>query len=125
MEYAHAVLLLDESDKELNEANITAVLDAAGVAVEESRVKALVAALEDVSLDGLKQQNLAAADVGDPTPEPAEGELGTNGDSATIDGDSATSDGDSATSDGDPEPSGGVDAETGGESGSSDSTATE
>ena len=51
MEYVYAALILNETDAEINEANLTDVLDAAGVDVEESRVKALVAALEDVDID--------------------------------------------------------------------------
>ena len=51
MEYAYATLLLNESGEEINEKNLTAVLDASGCAVEESRIKAIVAALEDVELD--------------------------------------------------------------------------
>lgn len=51
MEYVYAALLLHESDAEINEENITDVLDAAGVDVDESRVKALVAALEDVDIE--------------------------------------------------------------------------
>ena len=51
MEYVYAALILNETDEELNEDNLTNVLDAAGVDVEESRVKALVAALEDVDID--------------------------------------------------------------------------
>lgn len=51
MEYVYAALLLHESDEEINEENITNVLDAAGVDVDESRVKALVAALEDVDIE--------------------------------------------------------------------------
>ena len=52
MEYAYATLLLNESDEEINETNLTAVLEASGCAVETSRIKALVAALEGVDLDG-------------------------------------------------------------------------
>jgi len=51
MEYVYAALILNESGAEINEKNLTNVLDAAGVDVEESRVKALVAALEDVTID--------------------------------------------------------------------------
>ncbi|WP_394742617.1 50S ribosomal protein P1 [Natronococcus roseus] len=51
MEYVYAALILNETDEEINEDNLTNVLDAAGVDVEESRVKALVAALEDVDID--------------------------------------------------------------------------
>ena len=51
MEYVYAALILHETDEEINEDNLTEVLDAAGVDVEESRVKALVAALEDVDVE--------------------------------------------------------------------------
>ena len=51
MEYVYAALILNESGEEINKDNLTNVLDAAGVDVEESRVKALVAALEDVDID--------------------------------------------------------------------------
>jgi large subunit ribosomal protein L12 len=51
MEYVYSALILHESGEELNEDNITAVLESAGVDVEQSRVKALVAALEDVDVE--------------------------------------------------------------------------
>jgi len=51
MEYVYAALILNETGEEINETNLTDVLEAAGVDVEESRVKALVAALEDVDID--------------------------------------------------------------------------
>ena len=51
MEYVYAALILNETDEEINEDNLTDVLEAAGVDVEESRVKALVAELEDVDID--------------------------------------------------------------------------
>ncbi|WP_277552974.1 50S ribosomal protein P1 [Halobaculum limi] len=51
MEYVYAALILNETGEEINEDNITSVLEAAGVDVEESRVKALVAALEDVDIE--------------------------------------------------------------------------
>ena len=51
MEYVYAALILNESGEEINEDNLTGVLEAAGVDVEESRVKALVAALEDVDIN--------------------------------------------------------------------------
>ncbi|PSQ33649.1 50S ribosomal protein P1 [Halobacteriales archaeon SW_10_68_16] len=50
MEYVYAALILNESGAEINETNLTDVLEAAGVDVEESRVKALIAALEDVDI---------------------------------------------------------------------------
>jgi large subunit ribosomal protein L12 len=60
MEYVYAALILNETGEEINEDNITAVLDAAGVDVEESRVKALVAALEDVDIEEAIQTAAAA-----------------------------------------------------------------
>jgi len=60
MEYVYAALILNESGEELNEDNITGVLEAAGVDVEESRVKALVAALEDVDIEEAVEQAAAA-----------------------------------------------------------------
>jgi large subunit ribosomal protein L12 len=51
MEYVYAALILHETDEEINEENLTDLLEAAGVEVEESRVKALVAALEDVDVE--------------------------------------------------------------------------
>ncbi|AFZ71501.1 50S ribosomal protein P1 [Natronobacterium gregoryi] len=60
MEYVYAALILNESGEEINEDNLTDVLDAAGVDVEESRVKALVAALEDVDIDDAVEEAAAA-----------------------------------------------------------------
>jgi large subunit ribosomal protein L12 len=51
MEYVYAALILNETDEEINEDNVTDILEAAGADVEESRVKALVAALEDVDIE--------------------------------------------------------------------------
>jgi large subunit ribosomal protein L12 len=51
MEYVYAALILNETGEEINEDNVTTVLEAAGVDVEQSRVKALVAALEDVDIE--------------------------------------------------------------------------
>ena len=64
MEYVYAALLLHESDEEVNEDNLTGVLEAAGVDVEESRVKALVAALEDVDIEEAIEQAAAVPAAG-------------------------------------------------------------
>ncbi|KAB1188097.1 MULTISPECIES: 50S ribosomal protein P1 [Haloferax] len=69
MEYVYAALILNETEEEINEENITAVLEAAGVDVEESRVKALVAALEDVDIEEAIETAAAA-------PAPAAGSAG-------------------------------------------------
>ncbi len=51
MEYIYAALLLHNAGKEITEENVTAVLKSAGVEVQDARVKALVAALEDVNIE--------------------------------------------------------------------------
>ena len=51
MEYIYAALLLHKAGKPIKEESVKAVLTAAGVAADESRVKALVAALEGVNID--------------------------------------------------------------------------
>lgn len=51
MDYAYATCLLNEANTEINQENLTAVLEAADCPVQESRVKAVVAALEDIDLD--------------------------------------------------------------------------
>jgi large subunit ribosomal protein L12 len=59
MEYVYAALILNETGEEINEANVTDILEAAGADVEESRVKALVAALEDVDIEEAVEQAAA------------------------------------------------------------------
>ena len=51
MEYVYAALLLHKAGKPVDENGVTTVIKAAGVAVNEARVKALVAALEGVNID--------------------------------------------------------------------------
>ena len=51
MEYVYAALLLHKAGKPVDEAGVTGVLKAAGVQVNEARVKALVASLEGVNID--------------------------------------------------------------------------
>ncbi|MFA9418442.1 50S ribosomal protein P1 [Natrinema sp. HArc-T2] len=70
MEYVYAALILHEADEEINEDALTDVLDAAGVDVEESRVKALVAALEDVDIE----EAISETAVGAPAPAAPAGE---------------------------------------------------
>lgn len=51
MEYIYAALMLHKADKEITEDALTAVLTAGGVDVNESRVKALIAALDGVDIE--------------------------------------------------------------------------
>ncbi|ESS08962.1 MAG: LSU ribosomal protein L12AE, partial [uncultured archaeon A07HN63] len=92
MEYVYAALTLNEADAELTEDNITDVLDAAGVDVEESRVKALVAALEDVDIEEAIETAAAA---------PAAGGASAGGASADAGGADAGGDADEADNESD------------------------
>jgi len=51
MEYIYAALLLHKAGKAIKEENVKAVLTAAGITVDDSRAKALVAALDGVNID--------------------------------------------------------------------------
>lgn len=51
MEYIYTAMLLHKAGKKITEEAVKSVLSAAGVAVEEARVKALVAALQGVDID--------------------------------------------------------------------------
>ncbi len=51
MEYVYAAMLLHKAGKKVTTEAVKAVLTAAGVQVDETRVKALVAALEGVDID--------------------------------------------------------------------------
>ncbi|HYB68025.1 MAG TPA: 50S ribosomal protein P1 [Candidatus Acidoferrales bacterium] len=51
MEYIYGAMLLHKAGKEINEANLTQVLTAAGISADTVRVKALVASLAEVKID--------------------------------------------------------------------------
>ena len=62
MEYIYASLLLHSAKKEINEDNLRNVLTAAGISVDEVRLKAVVAALKEVNIDEVLK-NAAAMPV--------------------------------------------------------------
>ena len=97
MEYAYAALLLSEAGEELNERNLRAVLEAANCAVSESRVKALVAALEGVDVDGVGPGTVAEADL----------ELPANADTDPDDDGESTGGGAETPAEATPKPDGG------------------
>ncbi|MBS7614514.1 50S ribosomal protein P1 [Candidatus Bathyarchaeota archaeon] len=51
MEYVYAAMLLHKAGKPIDEDNVTKVLQSAGLQVDQTRVKALVAALSEVNID--------------------------------------------------------------------------
>ncbi len=69
MELIYAALLLHKSGNEVNEANLKKVIDAAGAKADDTKIKALVAALDGVDIDqAIKEAATVAA------PSTAEGE---------------------------------------------------
>jgi len=71
MEYVYAALLLHRAGKEVNEENITHVLDAAGINADPVRVKALVASIAEVNIDEAIKAPPAFMPVAPPTAPPA------------------------------------------------------
>ena len=63
MEYVYSAMLLHKAGKEVNADNVKKVLEAAGVSVDDGRVKALVAALDGVNIDDAIATAQAAAPV--------------------------------------------------------------
>jgi len=51
MEYIYAALLLHKAGKDVSEDAVSAILAAAGIEADDSRVKALVAALDGVDIE--------------------------------------------------------------------------
>ena len=59
MNEVYAALILHEAKKEINEENIKKILEAAGAQVEETKIKALVAALQGINIDEALKQAVA------------------------------------------------------------------
>ena len=71
MEYVYAALMLHKLKKDVTEENITSVVKASGVEVNEAQVKSLVASLADVDIEeAIKATPVAAAA---PAAAPAQG----------------------------------------------------
>ena len=76
MEYIYAAMLLHKAGREINEENLTRVLEAAGIDPDPVRVKSLVAALKEIDIDeAIKATPIgfpAVATTGPPAAAPAE-----------------------------------------------------
>lgn len=51
MEYIYAAMILHSADKDINEENVKSIIEAAGIEADDARIKALIAALEDVDIE--------------------------------------------------------------------------
>lgn len=61
MEYVYTAMLLHSAGKKIDEEAVTAVLKAAGVDVNEARVKALVSSLDGVDIEEAVSKSVVAA----------------------------------------------------------------
>jgi large subunit ribosomal protein L12 len=75
MEYVYAAMLLHAAGKEINEENVAKVLKAPGIKVNDARVKALIAALEDVNIDEAIKQAAVVPQAQAPAEAPAEAKV--------------------------------------------------
>lgn len=63
MEYVYSAMLLHKAGKEINEANVKKVLEAAGVNADDGKIKALIAALDGVNIDEAIKEAAVVAPV--------------------------------------------------------------
>ncbi|MCG3216753.1 MAG: 50S ribosomal protein P1 [Candidatus Heimdallarchaeota archaeon] len=69
MEYIYAALILHELSGKITQTKVKGILEAAGATVDDSRIKALVAALKEVDIEeALKSAVMAAAPAAAPAP---------------------------------------------------------
>ena len=61
MEYIYTAMLLHTTGQEINEENIKKVLEAAGSEADDARIKALIAALEEVDIEEAMEKTAVAA----------------------------------------------------------------
>lgn len=75
MEYIYAAMILHSADKDINEENVKSIIEAAGIDADDARIKALIAALEDVDIEeAMETTAMAAAPVAAAPVEAAEEE---------------------------------------------------
>ena len=71
MEYVYAAMLLHSAGKDIDEATIKKVLEAAEVKADDGRIKALVASLKDVDIEeAISKAAVSAAPAAAPAAAP-------------------------------------------------------
>lgn len=64
MEYIYAAMILHNTEKDINEENVKSIIEAAGIEANDARIKAVIAALEDVDIEeAMETTAMAAAPV--------------------------------------------------------------
>jgi large subunit ribosomal protein L12 len=72
MEYIYAAMILHSAEKDINEENVKSIIEAAGIEADDARIKALIAALEDVDIDEAMETTAMAAAAPAAAPAAAE-----------------------------------------------------
>ena len=72
MEYIYAAMILHSAEKDINEENVKSIIAAAGIEADDARIKALIAALEDVDIDEAMETTAMAAAAPAAAPAAAE-----------------------------------------------------
>ena len=72
MEYIYGAMLLHKAGKDITSAALKATLSAAGITVDDSRVKATVAALKDVDVEKVISETQIASAAAPVAAAPAE-----------------------------------------------------
>ena len=54
-------MILHSADKDINEENVKSIIEAAGIEADDARIKALIAALEDVDIEEAMETTAMAA----------------------------------------------------------------
>lgn len=67
MNLIYPALSLHSAGKEINEENLNKVVEATGADVDDSQIKALVAALEDVDIEEAMEKSVATAAPAQPS----------------------------------------------------------
>jgi large subunit ribosomal protein L12 len=70
--YLHAALLLKGGEKEINKENLSAVLKAAGVSVNEAKVQVLADAIKDVNFEDLLKSATVLAPAASSAQQPSQ-----------------------------------------------------
>ena len=75
MEYIYAAMILHSADKDINEENVKSIIEAAGIDADDARIKALIAALEDVDIDEAMETTAMAESTAAAAAAPVEEEV--------------------------------------------------
>ena len=69
-------MILHSAEKDINEENVKSIIEAAGIEADDARIKALIAALEDVDIEEAMETSAMAAAAPAAAPAAASADAG-------------------------------------------------